>query len=91
MKSLPVAVWALVTCVFVAIGCGPVDEEARQRQARAMLESMRRSVDLNGPLVPDVVAGDPMPETLGFDFQGKSIDLAAHSGNVILLSFWGGG
>ncbi len=75
----------------LSAGCGEIDEAARQKQARAMLVSLRRSVDLNGPMIPDVEVGDPAPVTVGVDVQGERIALADYSGQVILLSFWGGG
>ncbi len=77
--------------LVVLAGCGPVDEQARRKQAQKMLAGLRLSVDLNGTAIPDVEVGERMLETTGNDVNGKPINLSDYRGRVILLSFWGGG
>lgn len=91
MKLKSVAGILISAVLTLNAGCGEVDEASRQKQAKALLVSMRRSIDLNGPKIPDVEVGEQAPFTIGVDVEGKTIALDGYEGRVILLSFWGGG
>ena len=91
IKKYVSSILAIGMCLTLISGCGNVDELARQKQAKSMLDSFRKNVDLNGRRIPDVEVGQNAPATAGIDVEGQTINLSDHSGKTILLTFWGGG
>jgi len=53
IKKYVSSILAIGMCLTLISGCGNVDELARRKQAKSMLASFRKNVDLNGRRIPD--------------------------------------